>query len=259
MHQLARVVALVLVAAGGAALADDAQKPGSGAAGERKAGAAEKPKTEKPAKPEPAPAMAAPNTLDQALRILQLRRVDVDFHDMAFDEIVSFIAKVGRVNTLVSPEYQKKSDGALPAITLKLRNVSLRQLAEIVAKQAGSKMVLRDGILQFTTPEDARGTPVLRVFSISDLTFRIRNFPGPDIRLHTGGGAQIVQEEETDQPQPFDDPQAVLDLVKKFTGEGTWDDDAVSISADGNKLVVKQYAEVLKEISAFLAVLRAAK
>jgi hypothetical protein len=144
-------------------------------------------------------------------------------------------------------------------VTLKLRDVSMRQFAELVAKSTGTALVVRDGVLQFTTPEDARGTPVLRVISIADLTFRIRNFPGPDIQLHTGDTPNFVQEPETDQEHAFSDPQAIVDLVKKFTGQGTWEDEDVSISADDSKLVVKQYPKVIKEIARFLALLRAAK
>lgn len=271
MHKQVRVLSLLLVAAAGAAFGDDPPKPK-----EEKAPPAARPAATGKSQPAAEPAkdgagakdgaasaaaraaVASPRTLEQALRILQRRRVDVEFKETPLDEVVEFVAKVGRVNAVVSPEYRASAAGALPAVTLKLRDVSLRQLAEIVAKQAGARMVLRDGLLQFTTPADARGTPVLRVFSIAELTFRIRNFPGPDIQLHTGD-VRYVQEEEKDEPQPFDDPQTVVDMLKKFTGEGTWDDDAVSISADGTKLVVKQYPEVLKEIAAFLAVLRAAK
>jgi hypothetical protein len=200
----------------------------------------------------------APRNLDEALRILGARRCDVDFREQPMEDVVTFVGRLGRVNAMVSPEFVRKAQGPLPTVTLVLRDVTLRQVAEFVAKATGSRMTLRDGVLQFTTPEDARGTPVLRVFSIADLTFRVRNFPGPDITLHTGG-VRYVQEEESDRESAFDDPEKIVELLRKFTGEGTWDDDDVSISADERKLVVKQYPEVLREISAFLAVLRAAK
>lgn len=239
----------------GAAPAKDAAKPATDSAAPAPA------KRDAAARAE-APALAArapePRSLDEALRMLQRRRCDVDFKDLPLDDVAAFVARLSRLNVIVSPELQRASAGALPAITIKLRDVTLRQFAEIVAKSTGSKLMLRDGILQFTTPADARGRPSLRVFSIADVTFRIRNFPGPDIQLHTGD-EQFVQEEESDQATPFDDPQTIVDLIRKFTGEGTWDDDAVSISADAGKLVVKQYPEVLKEIARFLAVLRAAK
>lgn len=215
----------------------------------------------KPATPPVAAApssVIAPRSLGEALRMLERRRADIDFREMAMDDVVSFLSKVGRVNAIVAPEFRLKAAGPLPSVTLKLTNVNLRQVADLVAKTTGAALVLRDGVLQFTTPEDARGKPILRVFTIAELTFAIRNFPGPDIRLHTGG-VRYVQEEETDRASPFDDPDQVVELLKKFTGEGTWDDADVSISADKNKLVVRQYPAVLKEIAAFLAVLRAAK
>lgn len=215
----------------------------------------EKKPAPKPAKP-PAVEVIVPRTLDQALVLLQRRRVDVDFRELPFGEVVAFVGKLGRMNTMVSAQLQAK--GAPGPVTLRLRNVTLRQLAETVAKTTGSRIVLRDGVLQFTTPEDARGTPVLHVFSIADLTFRIRNFPGPDIRIHLGE-SQFVQEEESDQPTLVDDPEKVIELVRKFTGEGTWDDEDVSIAASNGRLVVRQYPEVLKEIGRFLAVLRAHK
>ncbi|MCE9637521.1 MAG: hypothetical protein K8T90_17610 [Planctomycetes bacterium] len=222
---------------------------------------AAKPADAKASAPTPAPSaqsIIAPRSLDEALRVLERRRADIDFREMAMDDVVSFVAKVGRVNAIVSPEFRLKAQGGLPVVTLKLTDVNLRQVADLIAKTTGSKLILRDGVLQFTTPEDARGKPLLRIFTIAELTFPIRNFPAPDIRLHTGG-VRFVQEEESERESPFGDPDHIVELLKKFTGEGTWDDDDVSISADKGKLVVRQYPAVLKEIAAFLAVLRAAK
>lgn len=257
-----RCGAAILAALAGVALADDAKTSGDPApSGRTETRAA--PKSEKSVPAANAAtqsgARSAPRSLDEALRILSRRRTDVAFTDLALAEVVDFIARVGRVNAIVGPALVVKAAGPLPTVTLKLRDVNLRQLAEMVAKSTGTALVVKDGVLQFTTPEDARGTPVLRVVSIADLTFRIRNFPGPDIRLHTGDTPKIVQEEETDQEHAFDDPQVIVDLIRKFTGEGTWDDEGVSITADQNKLVVKQYPKVLREIARFLALLRAAK
>ena len=220
--------------------------------------AAKAPDAKAPVSAAAVPTQAGPRTLDEALRRLAQRRADVDFRDMALDQVVDFLSKVGRVNMMVSAAFQAKAQGALPVVTLKLSDVSLKQCAELVAKTTGAQLAFRDGVLQFTTPEDARGAPVLRIYSISDLTFRVRNFPGPDLQLHLGD-AKYVQEEETEQESPLDNPQEVVDMIRKFTGEGTWDDAEVSISADGNKLVVRQYPEVLREISRLLLVLRAAK
>jgi len=201
---------------------------------------------------------ALPKSLEEALRILSRRRTDVDFREMALDDVVTFLSKVGGVNAMVSPEYRRKVGSNLPVVTLTLRDVTLRQLAELTAKTSGTSLAFRDGVLQFTTPEDARGKPVLHIFTLADLTFRIRNFPGPDIQLHLAS-AEFVQEEESDQETAFDDADKIVELVKKFTGKDTWDDEDVSITADDKRMIVRQYPKVLKEIGAFLAVLRAAK
>lgn len=211
-------------------------------------------------KPSDPPLVRAPTprTLDDALRTLARRRCDVDFAEAPMADVVTFLSRLSGLNVLVSAELRRESGGALPAVTLKLAGVSLRQVAEMVARTTGSELVVRDGVLQFTTPKDARGSPILRIFPIAELTMRIRNFPGPDIQLHTGD-SKFVQEEETDEPGAFDDPATVADLVKRFTGKGTWEDEGVSIAADDRKIVVRQYPKVMKEISAFLALLRAAK
>lgn len=267
MHRRpAKLVACVVALLAASAAADDSKPvpskdaavPAKPAAAAKDPKAAAAPKDAKPATVAARSTAPQPKTLDEALRLLARRRVDVQFDEAALDDAVSFIAAVGSMNVMVSPEFVRSAAGAAPRVTLTLRDISLRQLAELVAKTTGTALVFRDGVLQFTTPADARGRPVLRIFPIEDLTFRVRNFPGPDITLHTGD-AKFVQEEESDRESPFDDPEKVVELLRKFTGEGTWDDDDVSISADRRKIVVRQYPKVLKEIGAFLAVLRAAK
>lgn len=199
-----------------------------------------------------------PRTLDEALRRLDRITVDTDFRDTTLRDAAAFVGRAGRMNAILAPALAASGADALPRIDLKLTRVRLRQVAELLAKTTGTRLVVRDGILQFTTPEDARGKPVLRIHPLGDLTMRIRNFPGPDIRLHLAS-AEFEDERESDAESAFDDPEEIVDALRRMTGEGTWDDDQVSISADGRRLVVRQYAEVHREIAAFLALLRAAK
>ena len=100
-----------------------------------------------------------------------------------------------------------------------------QRLARITGGRAAeTKLVLRDGILQFTTPEDARGKPVLRIHVLADLTMRIRNFPGPDIHLHPSG-VEFEDEEESDVESAFDDPEEIVSWVR-----GVIDDERVEVS-----------------------------
>lgn len=200
----------------------------------------------------------SPKSLDDALARLGRLRCDIDFREMSLEDAVDFVSKVGRMNAIVSPALRVQGLDGIPKVTLKLKDVTLRQVAELVAKFSGTKLAVRDGVLLFTTPEEARGEPVLQIYTLSDLTFKLRNFPGPDIRIHLKG-VEFEPEKESDVESPFDDPETVIALIKKMTGDGTWEDDDVSIAGDERRLVVRQYPAVHKEIRRLLAVLRAAK
>jgi hypothetical protein len=258
------------------ALAGDTDKP---AAPEKKDAAAEKaaqpkqiPAKDAPAKEtppkdakdapakKPAPALVrpAPKSLDEALRRMAGVKVNVNFTDISFKEAVDYLHRVAGFNVIVSPVLQNKGLDGISPVTLSLKDVSLKQVADLLAQFTGTRMKFADGILQFTTPEDARGKPVLRIYLIGDVTMRLHNFPGPDLNLRPSN-SDFEPEPESDVPNAFSDPQKVVDMIQKIVAEDTWDDADVSISADENKLIVRQYPEVHREIARVIALLRGAR
>jgi hypothetical protein len=200
----------------------------------------------------------APKDLDEAMRRLAKVKVNVNFADVAFADAVDYIHRVAGFNVIVSPVLQMKGVDGIRPITLALREVSLKQVAELLAQFSGTKLKLADGILQFTTPEDARGKPVLHIYLIGDVTMRLHNFPGPDLNLRPAK-QEFEPEPESDVPNFWSDPQKVIEMIQKTCAEETWSDKDVSISADENKLIVKQYPEVQKQIARIIALLRAAR
>ena len=116
------------------------------------------------------------------------------------------------------------------------------------------------GILQVTTKEDARGKPVLRIYSIADLTFKLRDFPGPDLQLKPSGSQfELMEEEIADREDPFEDPQFIIDIIQANVDPESWDQDDVSITSTRNALIVKQSPSVHRKIARLLILLRAAK
>jgi hypothetical protein len=242
--------------------AGDTEKP---AAPAKPAVATKSDRDAKPAEPkkpaaEPSLVLArpAPKTLDEAMLRLGRVKVTVTFKDTAFTECVDYLRRVAGFNVIVAPVLQAKGIDGIRPITMQLHDVSLKQIAELVAQFTGTKLKLDDGVLQFTTPEDARGKPVLRIYAIGDVTMRLHNFPGPDINLHSSK-AEFEPEPETDVGNAWSDPQKVVDMIQKIVAEDTWSDKDVSISADENKLIVKQYPEVHREIARLISMLRAAR
>jgi len=201
-------------------------------------------------------AQPAPKSLDEALRRLGAVRVDVDFKEMPFADAVEYVGRIAGFNVIVGPELQRDGLDALPTLTFKLRQASLRTVADLIVRFSGTQLAFEDGILRFTTPAAARGKPVLRIYAIGELTMVLRNFPGPDLNLRPSG-AEFEDEEITEVDNPYADPEKVIEMIKEFVASETWEDDDVSIWADSQKLVVRQYPEVQRKIARFLGLLRA--
>ena len=216
-------------------------------------------KDAKPAAPAPiALARPAPRDLDDAMRRLAHVKVSVAFQETTLQDAIDYIRRVAGFNVIVSPVLQAKGVDDIKPLSFTLANVSLKQLAELIAQFTGTKFKFDSGVLQFTTPQDARGRPVLRIISVADLTMPLHNFPGPDLDLRPSN-AEFTPEPESDVQSAWSDPQKIVEMIQKLCGEGTWDDKDVSISADANKLIVRQYPEVQREIARLIGLLRASR
>ena len=238
----------------------DAKKPADAkppAADKKDAAAKEKENKDKLAAAALA-ARPAPHDLDDALRRLARLRVNVMFKETPFTEAVEYIRRTAGFNVIVSPVLQNNGLDGIRPLTMSLKDVSLKQVVDLVTQASGTKLKCDDGILQFTTPKDARGKPVLRIYSIGDVTMPLHNFPGPDLNLRPSN-SDFQDEPESEVPSAWSDPQKVVDMIQKLCGEDTWTDEDVSISADQNKLIVRQYPSVQREIARLIMLLRAAR
>ena len=203
-------------------------------------------------------ARPAPRDLDDAMRRLGRTRVNVIFKETSFTEAVEYIRRLANFNVIVSPVLQNQGVDGIRPITMSLTDVSLKQVVDLVAQASGTKLKCEDGILQFTTPQDARGKPVLRIYAIGDVTMPLRNFPGPDLNLRPAH-AEFEDEKESDVESAWSNPDKIVEMIQKMCGEETWTDKDVSISADQNKLIVRQYPEVHRQIARLIMLLRASR
>lgn len=202
---------------------------------------------------------AAPRDLNEALRRLQATRVSVEFEEAELKEVVAFIQKVTDFNVIIGPALLKDGLDDVGRVTLSLDDVSTKQLCELVAKVTGTKLLFnKSKILEFTTPTAARGKPVLRIYSIGEIVAPITHFPGPDINLRPSG-AEFEDEQQSVTESPFGDADGLAALIQDMIESETWEDDDVSISGNGTKLIVRQYPHVHRKIRRLLAQLRAAR
>jgi hypothetical protein len=212
-----------------------------------------------PAKPPAAAAPArSPRTKREALRILEAIVLSVKFEATPLRDVVSYMAAVTGVNIVLGPALLKEGDVDVLKVDLVLRKVSARQVLELVVGSRDLGIGFQSGVLTVTTRKEARGKPVLRLHPIGDLTFPIRDFPGPEMELRPAGAERTVPEETETKPA-FSDPDDILALVKENTGKGTWEDEDVSASTMRDWLVIRQYEDVQEEIGRLVALLRAAR
>jgi hypothetical protein len=247
---LASLLALSLVAVPASADVD-------GKAGKKTPAQSAKKKTVKAGKPAAVFRAPAPKSMRAALHRMARTRVNVHFKQMEFAEVVEFIGVVAGFNVIVAPELQKEGAQVAP-ITLKLRDVTVKRLAELVARFSKTTLHFRNGIIEFTTAKAARGKPVLHIYSVAELTTPLRNFPGPDLNLRPSG-AEFEPEEESVTDSPFGQSDNLAEMIQNFVVPDSWEDDGVSIQAYTGKLIVRTYPKVHRKIALFLAKLRRAR
>jgi len=188
------------------------------------------------------------------LRALRTKRLSVRFDEAPLADVVRFLATATGINAMLAPALQDRKD-ELPKISLRLVGVTAANALRTVLEVTDLGAVVRHGVLMITTREDARGKPVLRLYYIADLTQRLRDFPGPELGLPTAN-REAAPPADTASREVFSDPEALKELVTKSTGAETWQQPGISIAATTRVLIVRQYAEVHREIARLLGELR---
>jgi type II secretory pathway component GspD/PulD (secretin) len=193
------------------------------------------------------------------LNRLKSTQINVNFDETGLDEVLKLIGRFTNVNIIVSPKLRNEAPVEELRVSLKLTRISAYEALRIILEFKDLGIVYRHRVLMVTTKEDARGKPVLRMYAISDLTFTIRDFPGPEMELRPAGAEFDTDEEVTQREDPFTDPEFISDLIKSNVEPASWEDDKVSIQATSKFLLVRQSPAVHAKISRLLSLLRAAK
>jgi hypothetical protein len=96
---------------------------------------------------------------------------------------------------------------------------------------------------------------VLWIYDIADLTMRLRDFAGPELGLRTES-KEVAAPSDAASREAFGDPETLKQLITGNCGIGTWEQAGVSIAATTRMLIVRQYADVQRQIARLLGELR---
>lgn len=198
---------------------------------------------------------------------LEETRMDVDFDDLTISEVANSLSINQGVPVSVDPEVAIDLDDSGETVNLRgLRDVSVKAVLNILTEQVGEDLAwtVRNGRVYVTTKEKAASMPVTRVHYIQDLTFKITDFKGSNLRDialpgEAGDDAETTIFNSELEQATLIEAEEILNLVRENIATEDWDlSDSYNIDfVDNNNLLVIHTAEVQAEVAAFLDELRA--
>jgi hypothetical protein len=186
------------------------------------------------------PAAAKPESGElRTYRALQ-RRISIQMQDQPLSEVVKEIAARGGINCLLDPRALQES-GVSPDVKIRVdaNDVRLSTLLDQIVTPLGLDFVVTNETVTITNRQRAKGNLLSVTYPISDLTMRIQN----------GRNAP--------------DAEAVSNLIETITATiapESWSEQggqgSVTFSEKNVNLVVRQTADVQREVQGLLARLR---
>ncbi|MDG2085607.1 MAG: hypothetical protein P8K66_11740 [Planctomycetota bacterium] len=205
--------------------------------------------------------------LEESPEIRKIRRTlatgttSFDFPEANLAEVVEFLRSVSDLNITIDPEI----DATDVSVNLSLEGVKLGEALDLIMKATGKAYTFKENILFITEPENAFGELIFDIYNVTDILNKIRDFPGPRIRVSSndegeGGGGDNpfdfggFDEEEDSELTPDD----LVELIQESTG-GTdgWDESNSTISGHKGQILVNATRELHLSIMDFLDNLRA--
>ncbi|MBN1419787.1 MAG: hypothetical protein JXP34_13490 [Planctomycetes bacterium] len=192
-------------------------------------------------------------------RVIETLRITIDFDKKPLSDVVDFIRKASGMNILVDNEV----DATQITVELRLERALLRDALDLIMDHTGLKYTFREGTLLITVPEKAKGIQVFRIYPVTDILNKIRNFPGPRLDIRSpdeeedtegGGGFAFGAAEEEKEVQIK--PEELIDLIRESTGgDEVWTEET-ALEPHRGQLLVQAPIEVQAKVAQVLAELR---
>jgi general secretion pathway protein D len=200
---------------------------------------------------------------DQALKnYLANEKITFAFDGATLPQALDFIRTLKSVN--IAYDEEVKSDLEAATITLQVTDLELDSALDLLLRYAGPDYTysFRNGVVFITNKEGARGTAVLRVHPVGDLTIRLTNFVAPNLILKPAGSeidesAPLFGRAEEGEQLLGGGAEELMDLITQNIDPESWESGNYTINVSGtDKLVVNHTPEMQMKIAAFLNDLR---
>jgi len=194
---------------------------------------------------------------EQILNVLETRRVrNVEFKagEITLRAAIDYIRSVSGLNFVMSQKV--KEEKAETEIDLKVDNVSIKQVLNLITEPHEMAWKIRNGVVMILDREEAADKAVLQFYDVKDLVAKITDYPGDEINLVP---SKYQPPEIWDEPEPqipFE-IDALIDVIRATIQPESWDTiENADIQVKTGVLVVNTSPEVHREIGKFLSDLR---
>jgi len=212
--------------------------------------------------------LASADAEEVALReLMRETRMDVDFDQKTITEVANNIYFTTDIPVSVDPEVVNELDDNGETVTLTgLHDLPVESVLNILVEQVGDDLgwMVRNGRAYITKHEKTTGNVIPRVHPIQDLTFKLTDFKGTNIKEIALPGEAGDDNETTIFNSELEsvtliEPEEVMNLVRENIAKEDWDgSDKYNIDfLDNNSLLVIHTPEVQAEVAQFLDDLRA--
>lgn len=126
---------------------------------------------------------------ERIVRALDAKRITIDFRETSLDEALDFLRDVSGLNVVLSKKAREELEGEKVAINLKLKDVKLRSVLELMLEQTHDELRygVRHGVLYIGVDAEWKQELVLDFIPVDDILHRPKDFPGPKVGLGEEG------------------------------------------------------------------------
>lgn len=198
----------------------------------------------------------------QIKNTLESSRISFDFSaETNLGDAIAFLRDYTGLNITVDPEI----DTVETPVKLRLSEVRLREALELLLANTGLAYTFQENTLYITEPGKAFGNRIFDIYNVTDILNKIRNFPGPSIRVksndevdESGGSSPFGGFDDSDADEDSQlDPDTLVELIKESTGgEDAWDNSNSEIEPHKGNLLVNSTRELHLAVKDFLDNLR---
>jgi hypothetical protein len=204
------------------------------------------------------PGQGAPATLrvngaddvaDRAVftELLRRQRGDLVLTDASPQDLAQFltIATQRRAQFLVAPTVAKHAPAPM---TFELRKLPLLDVLATVARVTDLRFVVAHGVIWIEHKDDLKEWTPLRLYDVRAATFRLRDFPGPELGITIGEKVVEPPPDDTERTPCGFTAEKLVELIKMHVQPDSWQGGNASISVNNGVLTIRQSESAHAEI-----------